>query len=509
MSRENRLTSASKADIQGFITSAFGHLPWTAYLFLQVHDRAMAQEWMRRLLPRLTTANSWRRQPDEPKLKPERTLSLALTYAGIAALGLSETSLNTFPTEFREGMASPQRSRILGDTGESAPTHWEVGGPLNEPVHAIFILNARSQQELGSFCDEEREALRTTQGGVTENENNAQYGERPENGREHFGFFDGVAQPRIKGIQGEGVGTGEFILGYLNEYGFYPVSPVVPPADDPECILPASANPFLHPAGYRDLGMNGSFVVYRKLGQDVAAFWRFLQNESIRIRGKPDPELMIWLAAKMVGRWPSGAPLTLAPGKDQPELRSDDFLYAEADPDGLKCPIGAHIRRTHPRDRIGNTGQVESLHMTARHRILRRGRLYGPTLFDSNVLAQHNPSEVLHAILNLVDDGQPRGVHFVTVNASIKDQFEFIQQVWVNNPNFSGLVDNRDPLVGDNDPSAETGGMLVPGRYFSLRTSPLPRFVTVHGGAYLFMPGLTAFRYLSEIRITHRSPLHA
>jgi hypothetical protein len=139
--------------------------------------------------------------------------------------------------------------------------------------------------------------------------------------------------------------------------------------------------------------------------------------------------------------------------------------------------------------------------MSARHRLLRRGRLYGPTLFDPTVLTQLDRPEALHAILDLQDDGQPRGVHFVSVNASIKDQFEFVQQVWVNNPNFGGLVANRDPLVGDNDPSDKTGGMLVPGRYFALRTSPLPRFVNVRGGAYLFMPGLNALRYLTSPKL--------
>jgi Dyp-type peroxidase family len=500
MSRDHRLTSASKADIQGFITSAFGHLPWTAYLFIQFHDQPLSQEWLRTLLPRLTTANSWRRKPEAPKDKPDRTLNIALTYAGLAALGLSEAGLHTFPVELREGMATPERARILGDSGESAPGYWEVGGPLNEPVHAMIILNARSQEDLVAFCDEERESLRATKGGVFENEKEAQNGYRPENGSEHFGFFDGVAQPRLKGIQGEGVGTGEFILGYLNEYGFYPVSPVVPPADDPDCILPQSDNPFHQPARYRDLGKNGSFIVYRKLGQDVAGFWRFLQNESIRIRGTPDPELMVWLASKMVGRWPSGAPLTLAPGKDQPELRTDDFLYAETDPYGLKCPVGSHIRRSHPRDQIGSTGPAESLHMTDRHRLLRRGKLYGPALFDPSVLSRPESPAALQAILDLKDDGQPRGVHFLVVNASLKGQFEFIQQVWVNNPNFGGLTDNRDPLVGDNDPSTQAGGMLVPGRRYSLRTAPLPRFVTVKGGAYFFMPGLTALRYFAEIR---------
>jgi deferrochelatase/peroxidase EfeB len=212
------------ADIQGFITSAFGHLPWTAYFFtgprshLARNGKASPATFddCEFMAPALATES-----------KAEHTLNLALHLCGMTALGLSEASLHTFPTEFREGMASPERSRVLGDISESAPTQWEVGGPLNEPIHALLILNARAQQELDSFCDQEREALRATQGGVLENENNAQYGVRPENGREHFGFFDGIAQPQIEGIKGEGVGTGEFILGYLNEYNFYPVSPVV------------------------------------------------------------------------------------------------------------------------------------------------------------------------------------------------------------------------------------------------------------------------------------------
>ena len=183
-----------------------------------------------------------------------------------------------------------------------------------------------------------------------------------------------------------------------------------------------------------------------------------------RVKGELNPQFMVWLAAKMVGRWPSGAPLLLAPDADRPDLRTDDFLYASVDPDGLACPFGSHIRRTNPRDQVGPAGPVESLHMSARHRILRRGKLYGPPLFDHAALTQPENPEALRRMLDLQDDHQTRGVHFLCVNASLKDQFEFIQQAWVNNPNFGGLVDNRDPLVGDNDPE---GGY---GRYVSAWT---------------------------------------
>jgi deferrochelatase/peroxidase EfeB len=208
---------------------------------------------------------------------------------------------------------------------------------------------------------------------------------------------------------------------------------------------------------------------------------------------------MVWLAAKMVGRWPSGAPLTLAPDRDDPAVRdADDFLYAEADARGRGCPFGAHIRRTNPRDLLRPAGPAESLHMTARHRILRRGRPYGEPLFPLEVLDRPEDREALQAIVGLRDDQRPRGLHFVCVNASIKSQFEFIQQSWANNPHFHGLTDNRDPLVGNNGQPGDRSSMLVPGEGLDLRTAPLPRFVTVRGGAYLFMPGRRALEFLAS-----------
>ena len=238
----------------------------------------------------VTTAASWRPHAGEAKTRPPRTLNVAFTYAGLGALGLAPAALRTFPDEFRLGMAAETRSRILGDTGASAPAQWELGGPQNEPIHALLILNAQTEADLAAWCDEQRQAAAGGRGRRRRARQAApSTAHGPPSGTEQFGFFDGVAQPQIEGIKGKGVRTGEFIFGYQNEYGFFPVSPVVPPADDPRRILPASANPFHQAAGYRDFGSNGTFVVYRKLAQDVAAFWRFLQAESLRLKGAVDP----------------------------------------------------------------------------------------------------------------------------------------------------------------------------------------------------------------------------
>jgi deferrochelatase/peroxidase EfeB len=493
------LSPAAKADIQGFVTSGYGHLPHTAYLFIEFRDRLAAQAWLQEQWPHVTSATSWRPQPDAAKAPPPRAFNLAFTAPGLAALGLSTAALNSFPDDFREGMASARRSQILGDSEDSAPDQWELGGPATPPIHLLLILHAATHTDLDGWCKALRDDL-ARRPGLVEHTALAQSGYRPSHDREPFGFFDAVGQPRIQGIKGEGIRTGEFILGYRNEYNYYPAGPVVPTAHDPHQLLPVPANPYRQDA-YRDLGLNGSFVVYRKLQQDVAGFWRFLQRESIRRRGEPDPVFMVWLAAKMVGRWPSGAPLVLAPeAGERNRAPSDDFLYAETDPLGLACPLGAHIRRTNPRDQIRPSGPAESLDMSARHRLLRRGRVYGAPLFDPMLLDYPDLPETRQTLLDLADDDQRRGVHFFSVNASIKRQFEFVQQAWVNNPRFNGLVDNRDPLGGDNDPNAPIPSvMLVPGRPAGLRTAPLPRFITVRGGLYLFMPSLTALRYLATL----------
>jgi deferrochelatase/peroxidase EfeB len=272
----------------------------------------------------------------------------------------------------------------------------------------------------------------------------------------------------------------------------------VPPELDAGGLLPPLDNPHHASQRLRDLGLNGSYVVYRKLQQDVAGFWQFLKREAVRAGGNEDAVRMVWLAARMVGRWPSGTSLMLAPQSDDPRLGNrDDFLYRD-DGDGLSCPLGAHVRRANPRDDIKPYPAAESLSMSEAHRLLRRARVFGPALFDATVLADPASAACRDAILALADDGRARGVHFFCVNASIRSQFEFVQQTWCNNPRFAGLHDNKDPIAGDNDRTDQRSShMTIPGQPLSLRTSPLPRFVTVRAGAYLFMPGITALRFLA------------
>lgn len=496
-----RLPDDVLADIQGFITSGYGHLSYAAYLFVRFLDAASARQWLARIAPDVTSARAWPKTADGEKLKPALVNNIAFTADGFAALGVPTRVLCTFAVEFQEGMTRELRSKILGDTEESDPEHWEFGGTSGAPIHAVVIAHAISVAALERACEAQRAMLAETAGGVVELAGTMQTGYRPDGDHEPFGFHDGVAQPSVAGIGGDGVPTGEFILGYPNHYGIVPPTPSVPADIDAARLLPALDNPYHHHARLHDLGLNGSYVVYRKLQQDVVGFWQFMKREAVRVTGKEDPAFMVWLAARCVGRWPSGAALALAPLADDPRLRDrDDFLYAD-DPDGLACPLGAHVRRTNPRDDLTPYPPAESLSMSEAHRILRRARVFGPTLFDPKDLADATSDACRTALLGLADDGRARGIHFFCVNASIRSQFEFVQQTWCNNPRFGGLDDNKDPICGDNDRKDELPSrMTIPATPRRLRTSPLPRFVTVKAGAYLFMPSLKALQFLSALK---------
>ena len=493
-----RLTESALADIQGFITSGYGHLSYAAYLFLQFHDAVQAQRWLAAIVPAITSAKPWPKDATGEKLKPAVALNVAFTAGGLAGLGLPPDVLCTFPVEFQEGIAGNERSRILGDTEQSDPMAWELGGSGQAPIHAVLIVHGGSAEELENACRAQRSMLAATGGGVVELPGSMQRGHRPEGDNEPFGFHDGIAQPAIAGISGEGVPTGEFILGYTNHFDLMPPTPSVPAALDADALLPSLDNPYYASQQRRDLGLNGSYVVYRKLQQDVAGFWKFMKRETLRTTGSEDAGRMVWLASRFVGRWPSGAPLMLAPAADDPRVADrNDFLY-RADSAGLSCPIGAHIRRSNPRDDVKPYPAAESLSMSEAHRLLRRARVFGPSLLDPAVLAHSASTGAGDALLELTDDGRERGIHFFCVNASIHNQFEFVQQTWCNNPRFGGLNDNKDPLIGDNNRTGEPSShMTIPGVPFGARTAALPRFVQVKAGAYLFMPSLKALAFLA------------
>jgi hypothetical protein len=247
----------SKRDIQGFITSGFGHTYQAAYLFLRVTDLALAKAWLNDTIPQVMTAQSWRpelpRSPnDVPPAKeyPARVLNIAFSFEGLAAFNLSDAVLRSFPAELQQGIASAIRAQRMGDTGESDPSHWQVGAPSNTPFHILLILHADIEPEKNDdiqlFVNDVVQALKGLE--VTHTE----WGYRRHDDKEHFGFRDGISQPKIRNInfydrQGKSlrdpVETGEFIMGYTNEYGLYPSVPVVARSEDPGDILPPFSNP--------------------------------------------------------------------------------------------------------------------------------------------------------------------------------------------------------------------------------------------------------------------------
>jgi Dyp-type peroxidase family len=470
-------SSLEFSDIQGIIVSGYGHLSHSKYLFLRIEDAVKAKGWLRSLLQHQRIASSlWTE-------KPSFAVNLALTHTGLQTLGASAELLQSFSKEFIEGMAEPNRSRQLGDLGINAPTHWEQPWQPNATVDLLLILQATAA-DLNSLYEEYQGQLEPSGLSLLAVET----GYIPADSKEHFGFHDSISQPIIEGSPQatktcsaqDLIKAGEFILGYLNEDGNYPSTPTVPVSQDQShslALLPETT--------LKDFGRNGSYVVFRKMAQDVAGFRRYFQDTFAT------PEERLLMMSKVVGRWPSGAPLVQAPEADPLGDRlpandcladSNDFTYRPEDPQGFRCPMSSHIRRTNPRDALGQDVE-ESIKSSRRRRLLRRGVVYGDPLPESA----------------MEDDGQPRGLLFFCINANIRRQFEFVQQSWINAPTFNGLYDERDPLVGYN-PDNSPRNMIVPQEPLS-RKLCLPNFVSLKGGAYFFLPSLSALNFLAATSV--------
>jgi Dyp-type peroxidase family len=423
-------------------------LPAAGYLFLRIEDAVKARAFLSDAIADVITAERW-------DVKPESGINVAFSFQGLRALGAGDAG---FPAEFRDGMAS--RAELLGDVGDSAPEHWEECFRTGD-AHVLVMISARDGAALAERDRRIRELVASRGGAsvvVT------QIGGALPTGREHFGYADGFSQPAIEGSRFEDhpgagapakngewrpIAAGEFILGYPDEQGAMPHAP------QPD-----------------ELGRNGSYVVYRKLRQDVAAFRRQLAAAAELYPGGEE-----LLAAKLVGRWRDGTPLDASPHREDPALvadkaRNNAFDYGR-DPDGLRCPIGSHIRRMNPRLSMPFEGKLVN-----RHRLIRRGITYGEMLPEG-----------------AEDDGQDRGVIFMTVQASLARQFEFVQAQWANTGNPFRLGDDQDPIIGPQD--GTPAKMTVPGRppFFC---GPLSRVVTTRGGEYYFAPGINGLRYLAQ-----------
>ncbi len=468
-----------KHDIQSLVLTGFPEHDHACFVLLAVVNPALARQWVARLAGIVSTT----------AVRPKQgAVNVAFTAAGLRALGLPAEAIATFQIEFQEGMAgrSPppasagtaesHRSRILGDTGASDPATWVWGGPAQPATHALLTIYATSADELAQLLEAERSQYQ----GLKELyvRDTLKLPDR----REHFGFADGIAQPDVEGsgarTRKDGaaspVKAGEFVLGYTNEYGKLPASPTLNAALDPAGYLSAGESG-------RDLGRNGTYLVVRQLEQDVELFWRTMDEQS-RAGGRTDREAAVALAAKCIGRWPSGAPLVRSPERDDAQFGNDNGFGFRDDLAGLKCPVASHIRRSNPRDSL-EPGPEASLVVVNRHRILRRGRSYGKPL------APFEPERVK----------AERGLFFICVNTNIRRQFEFIQQTWLNNPKFDGLYRDKDPIAGDASADEGGGTFTIPAAPERQQLTGLPRFVSVRGGEYFFLPSVRALRTLGRL----------
>lgn len=416
------------------------------YEFLSFRTAAAGREWLAAILEKVQSAAQVRGAKD----KDARWVSVAFTYNGLRTLGVDEQSLATFPEAFKEGMAA--RAEILGDTGTNRPEEW-IGGLASPDLHAIVILFARDAAERDRCQSEHAKLLAGAKGVEVLSSLDLEATPPFEYAHDHFGYRDRLSQPVMEGSGDEptpGSGgplkPGEFILGYPDEDG--------PPAHLPQPEV---------------LSRNGSYLAYRRLQEHVGRFRDFLREHGAT------PAEQELIAAKLMGRWRSGAPLVLAPEKDDPALgadpkRNNDFNYKEQDPHGYAVPLGSHIRRMNPRDTAANMN---------RRRMIRRGATYGPALPEGSP-----------------EDGVERGIAAFVICANLVRQYEFAQNVWINDKNFHELGNEHDPIIGTHDGTRE---FKIPKRPIRKKITGLPAFTTVRGGAYFFLPGLKALRYLTSL----------
>lgn len=486
------------ADLQGLLRFGYKHHTESAFALLRVRNRAAARAW----LASVQVASA------EKGTLPPTLLQVAFGAEGLRELGVPDNVLAAFAPEFVAGLGTdPNRARRLGDLGPNDPVRWQWGGPSAPLVPHVLVLVYALPAQLEARCRELEshwsvafELMRwlptTDMGGV-----------------EPFGFMDGLSQPEIDWSReivaedhdrlswGNLSCLGEFVLGYPNEYGRYTARPLLEP------LGPAAHLPRAEDAPERaDLGRNGSYLVLRTLRQDVPGFWRFLDGQA---RG--DAAQRKQLAEAMVGRRMDGQPL-LAPSAAPiagvaPADRATNGFTFDDDQAGLRCPVGAHIRRANPRNAdlpSGTQGLVSralrtlgfdaaALHEDAVasvrfHRVLRRGREYGVRLSMAEALSARGPAV-------------ETGLQFICLCADLARQFEFVQGAWIAGSKFAGLPHEGDPLMGNRlaaPDEPDTARFTLPRAGCPSRVvQGLPPFVEVVGGAYFFLPGVRALHYLA------------
>jgi len=476
-------------DIQGFILRGY-RMPMVRHFLLKVSVPAESRAVLGRLVsgdeddaPQITTAKDWHvgfepgpgDDPAElPRRKPDYCLNLGITWPGLIALEIKDRvpalSFKSFGA-FVAGAA--ERAALVGDTGPSEPRNW-VGGFGTGSDHVLVTLHAISPEAMATYSDRLtalfkeggafQEIWRQDGMALMETKN----GETVPTTKVHFGYTDGISMTTIRG------GPERYMPDHQQ------------PCEPWLFVLLDEAENYFVPTP-RELGLNGSFAVFKTIETDVVGFESFLQSN----REKIDPEL---LAAKMCGRWRNGVPLALSPDTDSPPGgiapdKLNDFEYVNADgsgdPRGLRCPVGAHVRRINPRGQPV-TGQGHPGGSNNTHRLIRRGMPYGPV---------YDPAKP--------HDGIERGLLGYFINSNIENQYEFVLSHWVNDSEFAGAVrlppKSKDPMIGTQDPADSI--FVIPqadGRP-PIKVTGLSTFVSTKAAAYCFLPSVTAIKFMATL----------
>jgi Dyp-type peroxidase family len=518
-SRPRPVEKLEVTQIQSIVFGGLGFKPAGEMLLIELPaEVADARAWLADILPRVAFG-------DGRFLSAPAVLTLGASADALAKFGLPESAISTFPMAFVSGMTGPGRSRILGDTGRNAPENWKWGRSAQD---VALLVYGRSRTAAGRLVREVERTCAAHGAAIVHRVALKDVKSDQSERKEPFGFVDGVSQPAIRGtyrgLRNDDpihlVEPGELIVGYPDNRGHIPPGPRLDARYDPDELLPIEVQPgnfgMVTAEQPRSIGHNGSFLVIRQLEQDVRGFRSFCASEAKRLKDH-FAELPVFcdgefIAAKMIGRWRDGTSLVRQPYMSATRLRrltghtstatvarsqtlpssavaspiassrsrsqskasgrapqpDNDLLYGTEDPQGLRCPYGAHIRRANPRDSL-SPGSQEQIDISNRHRILRVGRLY-----DEKVSA---------------------GLMFMCLNGDLERQFEFIQQTWMSSSKFHGLDSETDPIVTDG--TKGRCSFTIPTRAGPVTLDQLPQFVTVRGGGYFFLPGRQLLDYLA------------
>ncbi len=409
-----------------------------------------------------------------PQFKPDYCLNLGVTWAGLMALEVKDRVPNLALRSFDAFIAgAAERARLVGDTGTSGPENW-IGGFGTGNDHVLVTLHAISPEAMTQYSGRlsalfaEDDAFQELWRGDGMALMEMQDGKPVPTTKVHFGYTDGISMTTIRG------GPERYKPDHQQ------------PCEPWLFVLLDEAENYFVPEP-RELGLNGSFAVFKMIRTDVVGFEDFLQSKKDQI----DPEL---LAAKMCGRWRNGVPLALSPETDSPQggvslENLNDFEYVNADgsgdPKGLLCPVGAHIRRVNPRGQP-ITGQGDPGGSNSTHQLIRRGMPYGPA---------YDPTQPY--------DGIERGLLGYFINSNIENQYEFVLSQWVNDSEFAGAVrlppKSKDPLIGTQDPAESI--FVIPQAKGAppIRIAGLSSFITTQAAAYCFLPSITAIQFIAAL----------